>query len=156
MGMVAIGTSRNRPDLLFPKFPLDDFDMDFFDPGVTLSTGLGDVLRRDRGVGVRMRKDEMVPMAVVARSRNGQASFEQAFAVDALGIVAQDLFFRNVVNAGDRRTLSMACSAEEGDVHLVGFRPDIRRRQNIVSAVALFAGGGVRSSSFESLAVDPG
>ena len=156
MRMVAIGTRRDRPHLLFPKFPLDDFDMDFFDPGVTLSTGLGDVLRRDGRIRIRVRKDEMIPMAVVARSRHGEASPEQAFAVDALGIVAQDLFFRNVVDTGDRRTLSMARSAKERDVHLVSFRPDVRRGQSIVSAVALFAGGGVRGSSFESLAVDPG
>jgi len=156
MGMMAIGTSRDRPDLLFPKLPFDDLDVDLFDPGVTLSTGLGDVLRRNGGGRIRVGEDEMVPVAVVARGRNGQASFEQAFAVDALGIVAQDLSFRNVVDTGDRRPLSMARSAEERDVHFVGFRPDVRGGQNIVVAVTFLAGGGVWGSSFESLAVDPG
>src|SRR4030066_468389 len=80
MGMMAIGTSRDRPDLLFPQLPFDDLDVDLFDPGVTLSTGRGDVLRRNGGGRIRVGGGEMVPVASVARGRNGQASFEQPFA----------------------------------------------------------------------------
>lgn len=43
MGMMAIGTGGDCADFFFPELPFDDLDVDFFDPGVALSAGPGDV-----------------------------------------------------------------------------------------------------------------
>lgn len=156
MGMMTIRAGRDSANFFFPKLPLDDLDMDFFDPGVTLRAGCGNVPSRDSGGGIRVGEDEMVPVAIVTGGCNGQASLEQALAVDALRIVGQDIFLWNVVDTGYRCSFTMARSTKHGDIHFVGFRAEIRRGKNIVLAVALFAGGSIRSASFEGLAVYSG
>lgn len=122
---MAIRAGRDRADFFFPKLPFDDLDVDFFDPGVASRARPGNIPSRDRGSRIRVGKDEMVPVTVVTGGGDGQAPLEQAFPVDALGIIAKDFPLGNIVDTGDRRPFTMARSAEERNVHLVGLRADI-------------------------------
>jgi hypothetical protein len=43
MRLMAVRAGRNSARLLFPELSLDDFNMDFFDTGMALCAGCGDV-----------------------------------------------------------------------------------------------------------------
>jgi hypothetical protein len=90
-----------------------------------------------------MGKDEMVSVTVIAGGCDDQSLFEQPCSVNALGIVGQDIFFRDIVNAGNRRSLTVAFSTENGNIHFVGLRPDVTGGKNRVFAVTFAAGGGI-------------
>jgi len=101
-------------------------------------------------------KDEMISMAVVAGGCNSQPPLEKAFAMNALGIVGQNLSFLNVIDTGNRRSLAVAFPAENRNFHLVGVRPDIRRRQDVVVPVAFLACWRIGRTAFKRPAVNRG
>jgi hypothetical protein len=70
---------------------------------MALCAGMGDVLLGDRRTGIGVRQNEMRRVATGANRRDDEAPFEQAFTVDAFGIVLQDLVLRNVVTERDGR-----------------------------------------------------
>jgi hypothetical protein len=63
--------------------------------------------------------------------------------VNALGIVVQDIFFRNIVGSGDGSAFPVTFPAEKRDVHFVGEGVGILLGQNVVVPVTLGTGGGV-------------
>jgi len=72
--------------------------VDFFDPGMALGAGPGDVSHRNRRIGIRVWQNKMVSVAIIARGGDDQTPLEQAFSMDTLGIIAQNVSFGNVVN----------------------------------------------------------
>jgi hypothetical protein len=103
-----------------------------------------------------MGKDKVVAVTVVAGGGHDQALLEQSLAVNALGIIRQDVSFRNVVHTGDRGSFPVAFSAENWDIHFVCSGLDVGVRKDIVISVTLAAGRGIWSPAFQSLSVDSG
>ena len=88
--------------------------MDLLDPGVADGAGLGDVLDGDGGFGGGVGQDAVVVVAVVAGRGDDQALLEQGLAVDALGVVAEDVLLGDVVDARDRRPFPVARPQRKG------------------------------------------
>jgi len=101
-----------------------------------------------------VRKDEVVAMAVVAGGCNDETAFEQTFAMDTLRIVGQNVVFGNVVDAGNRCTLSMTFAAKHGNVHFISTGLDIAGGKDVVIAVAFTAAGSIGCTAFKSAAMD--
>ncbi|MBA7618022.1 hypothetical protein ES703_25341 [subsurface metagenome] len=156
MRPVTVSAGRNSAWLLFPEFSFDDFNMHFFDPGMTLCAGCGYVVGRDCRLSIRVRKYEVISVTVVACGCHDQALLEQSLAVNALGVVGKDVPFWNVVNSGYGRSFSVAFSAENGDVHFVCSGLDVGGRKDVVFSVTFIAARGIRSSPLQSLSVDSG
>ena len=87
VGLVAIGAGGDGPRLTLPQLPLDDLQVDLFYLGVALHAGPGDVPDGGLGFLVGMRENKVVPVAVVAGRRDDETLLEEAFAVNALGVV---------------------------------------------------------------------
>jgi hypothetical protein len=101
-----------------------------------------------------MWQDEMISMAVVTCGCNDQALLEQSFSMDALGIIDQNVFFRDVIDTGHGGTFPVAFPAEHGNVHLVCSRFDIIGRKDVVISVALPASRGIGSTASQGSSVD--
>ncbi len=84
-----------------------------------------------------MRQNKVRRVATGADRRDHQTPLEQAFAMDAFGIVLQDLVLRNVVSKLDGRTLVMAAPAQKRNLGGGGGRAASGGRQNVVSSVAI-------------------
>ncbi len=76
--------------------------------------------------------------------------------MNTLGIIIQNIFLGNIVNAGHRRPFAMALAAEIGDIHLVGGGLEIFGRQNVMVSVTLRTGGGVGLFLGQRLTVEAG
>lgn len=83
-------------------------------------------------------------MTVTARCRDGQAAFQQSFAVNALCVVRDDLVLRTGVTDSRFLPLLMALAAKPGDIDGENGRLWIRPPLHFVCAMALLAGGPVR------------
>ena len=84
MGLMAVRTCWNGSRFTFPKFALNDFCVDFFDPGMTYHARCGNITGRNGGFCIRMRKNEMISVAVIARSCYDQTLLEKPFSVNTL------------------------------------------------------------------------
>jgi hypothetical protein len=153
---VTVVAGGNGSGFLFPELTPDNLDMHLLDAGVAGGTGGGDVARGDGGAGVRVRQDHVVAVTVVAGGSNDQAAPEQSLAVDALGIIAQDIVFRDIVNPGDGGAFPVAFPAENRNVHLVSAGVYVRGRQDVVITVTFGAGGRVGCVSLQGAAMDAG
>jgi hypothetical protein len=151
---VTICTGRNCAGFCLPEFTSYDFGVDLFDSGMTLGAGSGYIFCRDRGISICVGENEVISVAIIACGGYDQALFEQAFSMDTLGVVAQDISFRNVIYPCHRRTLSVAFSAQDRNVHFICLRSDVRRRQDVVFPVAFIAGRGIGSASSQGSSVN--
>jgi len=152
--MVTVGAGRYGTGFSFPELSLDDFEMDFFNPGMAFGACCGDVQRRDGRSGIRVGENEMIAVAVVTGSRDDQPALEQSLSMDTLGIIGQNVVLWNVVNAGYGGSLPVTFAAEDRDVHLVGARIDGAGGQHTVVAMAFAAVWSIGSSSFQSSAMN--
>ena len=84
----------------------------FIDAVVATPTGADDVLLADRGFGVGVRQLLVGGVAVGARGGNGEPARKQPFAVNALGVVFDDLLLRTEIAHGGRRPLAVATRAQ--------------------------------------------
>jgi hypothetical protein len=87
MGSVTISAGRNGSRLLFPQFSFDDFHMHFFDTGVALCAGGGYIAHRHCRLHIRMGKNKVIAVTVVACGCHDQSLLEQSFAMNTLGVV---------------------------------------------------------------------
>src|SRR5208337_5682705 len=106
--------------------------------------GPGDVLFGNRRPGVGVGQNEVRSMATGANRRDDQATAEQALAVDAFGVVFQDLVLRYVVSKLDGSAFVMAAATQKGDLGGRGGRTGIGRAQDVVSSVTIRAARGQR------------
>src|SRR5665647_2709688 len=93
--------------------------MDRFDLGMASLACLGDVIGGCGRPGIGMGKDEMISVAIIASGGDDEPPLEQTHPVNALGIVVQDIFFRNIVSAGDRSAFPVTLSAKKRNIHFV-------------------------------------
>jgi hypothetical protein len=125
MRLMADGAGRHGAGFRFPELSLDDLDMHLFDAGVTGHAGVSDVPGRDRGARVGMGQDQVIAVTVVAGGCDDQALPEQALAVNALGVVGEDVVFGDVLDTWHRGALPVAFPAQHRDIHLVCAGVDI-------------------------------
>jgi len=154
VGQMAVRTGGNRPWFLFPHFAPNYFRMDLFDLGMANLTSLRDVIGRRGRPGIKMGKNKVVPVAIVACGGDDEPPLEQTHPVNALGIVVQDIFFRNIVGSGDGSAFPVTFPAKNRDIHFVGEGVGILLGQNVVVPVTLGTGGGVRFLFGQRLPVD--
>lgn len=114
MGLVAVGTRREDMCLLFPEFAPDRFAVNYLDLRVTLGASRGDILARNRRLRIRMWQYGVRRVTGCAIRRHDQALLEQRLAMDALGIVLQDVVLWDVAILGDLGTFAMTSAANEG------------------------------------------
>ena len=124
---------------LFPEFAADRLAVHFFDLGVALGAGGRDVAAVDRGIRVRVGQDVVGGVAGNAICRNDQSLLEQRLAVNALGIVLNDVVLINLPLGLDRGALAVALSADERYFQRSHGGKPILDRQDIVIAVAVHA-----------------
>jgi hypothetical protein len=101
VGLVAVYTDGDQVRALLPQLAADDFAMYGFDLRMAFRTGPGDVLFGNRRPRVGVGQNEVRRMATGTNRSDDQAAAEQALAVDAFGIVFQDLVLRDVVSKLD-------------------------------------------------------
>jgi hypothetical protein len=102
----------------FPELALDRLAMDFLNPRMAFGAGLGNVAASDGGVLLGVRQDVVRGVAGGAIRRHDQALLQQALAVNALGVVLDDVVLFDRALRLHRRALAMALAAGEG--HLQG------------------------------------
>ena len=93
----------------------------FLDAVVTLSARRGDVVRIDRGVGIRGGQLRVGSVAVAARGRDHESALEQSFAVDAHFVALDDVCALTLNASSGDFTFPVTRRAQLGDV------PGIRR-----------------------------
>jgi hypothetical protein len=101
-------------------------------------------------------ENQVISVAIIASGGDDQTLLEQSFAVNALGIVGEDIMFGDVIHTGHRSSLPVALPAQYGNVHLVSSRADIRGGEDVVLPVTFVAGRGVGGSSFQGSSVNTG
>ena len=92
-------------------------------------------------------------MTISAHRSYRQAFFEEPLAVNALGIVRENLLLRDVVRAGDFSSFLMAFSAYKGDIELCHIRLRRARLEDVMRAVAIPAAGCKLCTFFNCLAM---
>jgi hypothetical protein len=92
-------------------------------------------------------------MATGTNRRDDQATAEQALAVDAFGIVLQDLVLGDVVSKLDGSAFMVTTATQKGDLGDRGGRTGIRRPQDVVSSVTIRAARGQRVTASRRLPV---
>ena len=153
---VTVCAGGDGPWLFLPQLAADPLHVHLLDAAVALHAGRSDVAGGDGSPGVRVRQDQMGAVTVGARRRHDEPLLEQTDAVDALGVVLDDVVLPDVVVAGHRRAFPVAASAQVGHVHLVGDRLGVLGRADVVGAVAFAAGGGEGGFPVQGLTVDAG
>jgi len=103
VGLVAVHAGRDEARMFLPQLAANDFAVYGLNQRMALCAGMGDVLLGDRRTGIGVRQNEMRRVATGANRGDDETTLEQAFAVDAFGIVLQDLVLRNVVTERDGR-----------------------------------------------------
>ncbi len=132
---MAIYTGRDHVRLLFPQFPLYDFAVDNFDLGVTMRAGFRDVLLGDRRTWIRMRENKVRSVAAGAHGSNNQSAAKQAFTVDAVHVITQDIVLWELMCQLNGGAFTMAVSTQARDLHSRGGRSGSRGTQHIMRAV---------------------
>jgi hypothetical protein len=92
-------------------------------------------------------------MATGTNRRDDQATAEQALAVDAFGIVLQDLVLGDVVSKLDGSAFMVTAATQKGDLGDRGGRTGIGRPQDVVSSVTIRAARGQRVTASRRLPV---
>ncbi len=115
--LVAIDAGRQSIGLFLPKLAANDLAVYQFDIGVALGAGGSDIAPVDGRVGIGVWQDRVRRVTRGAVGRHNQPLLQQAFAVDALGIVFQDVVLGDVAVHLDRRALAVTLPADEGDFH---------------------------------------
>ena len=156
MGLMAIHTGRENVRFFLPEFATNGLAMNLFDLGMTLGASGRDVAPANRRLGIGVRQDAMRRMARYARGRNDQTLLEHSLAVDALGIVLQNVVLINVAVQLDRRALAVAAATDERDVERGDRGATVLNRQDIVIAVAVYAVRGERIAARDCLAMKRG
>jgi hypothetical protein len=58
-------------------------------------------------------------MTIITCGSDDESLFEKPLSMNALGIIAQDVPFWNIVDPGYRRSLSVAFPTQHGYIHLI-------------------------------------
>ena len=110
--LVTIHTGGKDVHLLFPQLTLDDLAVHILDLGVALGARRRDVLSGDRGTSVRMGQNVVRRVTRRARGRDHEPFLQQPLAVNALGVVLQNVVLVDLALELDRGTLTLTFPAE--------------------------------------------
>ena len=154
MGRVAIHAGRNHVLLFFPEFATDHLAMHRLNLGVALGASLGDVLLGDGRARIRVGQNEMRRVAAVTDSRDREAALEQSLTVDTVHVVAEDVVLGDVAREADWGTFTMATATELRHFHGGGGRAGRGGALDVVSSVAILAGGSEFVATFHCPSVE--
>jgi len=150
---VAIHTGRYLVRFLFPQSAFDNLNVDLFNPGMALGAGGGHLISGYAGSGVGVRQDIVGGVARGTHRRHAQAGPEEPISMDGHGVVLENPVLRNIPGEGYLGSLSVATTAEEGDVHLVRGGGGIAAVFDAMPGVTICTGGGQRVTSSGGLSV---
>ena len=124
-----------------------------FDFRVTLRARCRDIFSRNRRRRVGVRQNRVRGMARRAVRRNNQAFPQQAFAVNALGKILDDVVLVDFSLLRDFRSFLMTFATEERNLQRRNLRLRILGGENVMSAVTVFARRRKRVAAFDGFAV---
>jgi hypothetical protein len=101
VGLVAIHASWDEARVFLPQLAANDLAVHGLNQRMALRAGMGDVLLGDRRTGISVRQNEVRRVATCANRRDNETPLEQALAMDAFGVVCQDMVLRDVVSKLD-------------------------------------------------------
>jgi hypothetical protein len=130
--------------------------VDLLDLRMTLLAGGSDVVFVDAGPGVGVGKDKVGGVAGGADGGDRQALAVEPLAVDAHGVVLENLILPDVVGPGDFRSLLMTATAEDRDVHHCGWRTGTDRAEDLMLPMTIGAARRHGVASLRGLAVQAG
>ena len=137
--LVTIHARRQHVGFFLPGLAANDLAMHLLDGCVALGTRLSNVAAGDGGVGVGVRQDAVRGVAGGAVRGNNEPFLQQAFPVDALGIILQNVVLFNGTLRLHRRALAVAFAASDGNVEREYRRAAIFDGEDVVVAVAIDA-----------------
>lgn len=111
--LMTIHAGRKYVGLLFPQDALDDLPVYGLNLRVALRTSCRNVSSGDGGCGVRMGENQMGGVATCTGGGYNKSFLKQAFPMDALGIVLQDVGLRNGAEALNRGSLAVTPATHE-------------------------------------------
>ena len=141
MGLMAVRAGGQDVGLFFPKLSTNGLAVDRFDLGVAFRAGGGNVPAIDGGGGVGVRQDQVRGVARGAGRGHRQSLFQQRLAVDALGVVLENIVLANVAIARNSSSFAMALAANEGHFHWRHRRPRVLHRIDVVVPVTIHTAG---------------
>src|SRR5271165_2607596 len=113
MGLMAVGAGGQDVGLFFPELSTNRLAVDYFDLRVAFGACTGNVLAIDRGSGVGVRQYGVGGMAGGASGSDRQSLLHQRLAVDALGVVLENIVLGNLAIARDWSSFAMALTANQ-------------------------------------------
>lgn len=123
------------------------------DPAMALGTGGGDVGPVHGGAGVPPGQFAVGGVAIDAIRGNGEAGFQQSFAVDAFGVVLQNVGLGAVIANGSLLAGTVTLRAEARNVAGVAGRVGLCLAQDAVGPVAIAADRSVGATLAGQLTV---
>src|ERR1019366_5550745 len=141
---MAVDASRNQVRLLLPQFAADHLAVDGLDLSVALGAGLGNVLFRNRGLGIRVETHVVRGMATGADRSHGQAFLEEANAVNSVAVILRDVALRHGPRLADFGAFTVTAAAQARHVDDGRRRLQVGRGQDVMRAVAELAAGSRR------------
>ena len=154
--LMAVDARRDEVRLLLPQLAADHLAVYGLDLSVALRAGLGNVLFRNRGLGIRVGTHVVRGMATGADRGNGQAFLEEANAMNAVLVILQDIGLRHDARLADLGVFAVTAAAEARHVDGGGGRLHVGRGQDVVRAVTELAVGSIRVVLRRLPAVDAG
>ena len=151
--LVTVHAGGKNVRFLLPECAFDGLAVDLFNLRVAPGAGGGNVAPRDRGVGIGVRQDVMRRVARRAIRRDDQALLEQRLAVNALGIVLENIVLIDLAVGLNRSALAMAAAADEGDVERSDRGTLVLDGKNVVIAVSVHAVRSQRVAAGDGFAV---
>jgi hypothetical protein len=151
--LVTVHTGGKDVHFLFPQLTLDDLAVHILDLGVASGARRRDVLSGDRGTRIRMGQDVVRRVTRRARGRDDEAFLQQPLAVNALGIVLQNVVLVDLTLELDGGTFTMTSPTEQRYPERRQAGGRIVGGEDIVIAVAVLAVRSQLVSSYESLPV---
>src|SRR5437660_1570866 len=133
---MAIDASGNDVGLLFPQLATNHLAVHDLDLRMALRARLRDVLLCDGGSRIGVGKDKVRCMAARADGRDCETTLVEAFTMDAVHVVAEDVVLRNVPRQLDWGALLVTTAAELGHLHGGGWGTRRPRTLDVVAAVA--------------------
>lgn len=152
--LMAIRTGGQHVGLFFPELATNHLAVYGFDLRVALGAGIGNILTIDRRSGIGMRQDRVRGVASGAGRGHGQPLLQQRLAVNALGVISQDIVLGNLAIAGNGSSFLMALAADEWYFQRRHRRVRIFHRKDVVVSVTGHAVGCERIAARNRLPVE--
>ena len=153
VGLVTVDAGGENIGLLLPEFATNRFAVNLLDLRMALRAGGGNVTAIDGRVRIGVRQNAVRRMAGHARRGHDQALLHHGLAVDALGIILEDVVLINLAVHLDGRTFTMASTTDEWNIERSDGGTVVLYREDVVIAVAVNAVRGESVAASNGFAV---